>query len=236
MDLKECENKILNMDCLDFLKQCPDDYFDLVLTDPPYKIIKGGCTNHKVKLSGSSLDSLKNGQIFKENTIKFEEWLPEIFRVLKNNTHTYIFCNDRNLKNLLIEAEKVGFKLLNILIWEKNKHSPNRYYLKNCEFIVFLRKGRAKNINNMGYYQCLEVDNVKKKIHPTEKPVELLKILIKNSTRENDTILDIFSGSGATAVSALMTNRKFIGIEKDFDYWQVSCERLKNVQTKLRFD
>ena len=231
-ELQQFENSILNMDCLDFLKQCPDNYFDLVLTDPPYKKVKGGCTNHKVKLKGVNLKELKNGKYFKENIIKFSQWLPETFRVLKNNAHIYIFCDDRNMKELLVETEKAQFKLLNILVWRKNKHSPNRYYLKNCEFVAFLRKGKAKNINNMGDYQCLEVDSVEKKIHPTEKPIELIKNLIKNSTKENDIVLDLFSGSGSTAMSALKTNRKFICVEKDFDYWQASCERLKNAQAQ----
>ena len=66
------------------------------------------------------------------------------------------------MRELLNVAYESGFKLLNILTWKKSKHNPNRYYLKNSEFIVMLRKGKAVNINNMGTYQVLEVNNVEK--------------------------------------------------------------------------
>lgn len=170
---------------------------------------------------------MKSGSVFKHNSIKFAEWLPELYRVLKEGSHCYVMVNDRNMLELLSEAKKSKFKLLNILTWKKTKHTPNRYYLKNSEFIVFLRKGRAKNINNMGTFQVLEVDNVSKKRHPSEKPVELMNILINNSSNENEIVLDPFLGSGTTAVSAVINNRKFIGIEQEWEYCEIANERIK---------
>lgn len=216
-------------DCLELMKDIPDESIDLVVTDPPYKIIQGGCTNKAVRFKGVNEKELKNGTLFKENNVKFSEWLPEVYRILKNNTHCYIMCNDRNLKELLVECENVGFKLLNVLVWGKSKHSPNRYYMKNCEFIVFLRKGKAKNINDMGTKQLLLIDNVANKKHPSEKPIKLMEILIKNSSDEKDIVLDCFMGSGSTGVASINTNRNFIGIELDENYFNIAKERISNV-------
>lgn len=201
--------------------------YDLILTDPPYRLVKGGCTNHAVKLKGSSLEELKRGTVFKENMITFKEWLPLIFKLLKPDKHCYIMCNDRNLKELLIESEKAGFKLLNILVWGKPKHSPNRYYLKNCEFIIFLRKGRAKNINNMGDKQLLLFNNVKNKQHPSEKPVDLMEKLILNSTLIGDTVFDPFMGVGSAGVAALKNKRFFTGIDINEEYVNISIDRFE---------
>jgi len=217
-------NKIYNMDCLEGMKYIDDKSIDLVVTDPPYKLVQGGCTNKAVTLKGAT--NLKSGNVFSDNSIKFSDWIPEVYRVLKENSHCYIMCNDRNLKELLIESENAGFKLLNILVWKKKRHSPNRYYLKNAEFIVFLRKGKAKNINNMGTFQCLEIDNVENKLHPSEKPVKLMEIFICNSSKSGDTVLDPFMGSGTVAISAINTGRKYIGFEINKEYYEVAKHRI----------
>ena len=218
-------NKIYNMDCLEGMKYIEDKSIDLVITDPPYKLVQGGCTNKAVTLKGAT--NLKSGNVFSDNSIKFSDWIPEVYRVLKENSHCYIMCNDRNLKELLIESENAGFKLLNILVWKKKRHSPNRYYLKNAEFIVFLRKGKAKNINNMGTFQCLEIDNVENKLHPSEKPVKLMEIFICNSSKSGDTVLDPFMGSGTTAIACINTNRNYIGFELDKHYCEIANERIQ---------
>jgi site-specific DNA-methyltransferase (adenine-specific) len=217
-------NKIYNMDCLEGMKYIEDKSIDLVITDPPYKLVQGGCTNKAVTLKGAT--NLKSGNVFSDNSIKFSDWIPEVYRVLKENSHCYIMCNDRNLKELLIESENAGFKLLNILVWKKKRHSPNRYYLKNAEFIVFLRKGKAKNINNMGTFQCLEIDNVENKLHPSEKPVKLMEIFICNSSKSGDTVLDPFMGSGTVAISAINTGRKYIGFEINEEYCHMAEQRI----------
>lgn len=220
--------KLLKGDCLELMKDIPDKSIDLIVTDPPYKIIQGGCTNKAVRFKGSTEKQLKTGTLFKENNINFSDWVPEVYRILKDNTHCYIMCNDRNLKDLLNVCEKTGFKLLNVLVWGKSKHSPNRYYMKNCEFITMFRKGKAKNINNMGTKQLLLVNNVDNKSHPSEKPIELMKILIENSSNEQDTVLDPFIGSGSTGVACKELNRNFIGIELDEKYFEIAKKRIED--------
>ena len=101
--------------------------------------------------------------------------------------------------------------------------------MKNCEFILFLYKGKAKPIKNKGASQFLEYRNKngKEKLHPTEKPVDLIKELIYNSSNENDIVLDCFMGCGSTGVACIETNRRFYGIELDEKYFKIAEERLK---------
>ena len=172
----------------------------------------------------------KNGKLFKHNDIKFEDWLPKVYRVLKQGTHCYIMINPRNLTELQTKAEKIGFKFQNILIWAKNNSTPNKYYLNSYEMILMLRKGKAKNINHMGTKNVLQIRKIiGNKKHPTEKPVELMEILIDNSTRGGDVILDPFMGSGTTGVACKNLNRDFIGIEIDEKYFKIAEERINEV-------
>ena len=215
-------------DCLEEMKKIPDNKVDLICTDPPYKKVQGGCTNHAVKLSGATKEDLSKGKFFKENIIKFEEWIPECYRVLKEGTHCYIMCDDRNLGEILNVGKSAGFKLLNILTWKKTKHTPNRYYLKNSEFIIMFRKGKARNINHMGTFQVLEFSNVEKKTHPAEKPFDLISCLVENSSDEGEIVLDPFMGSGVCGEVCIKKNRKFVGIEKDEKYFSLSKERIES--------
>lgn len=230
------KNKIYNMDCLEGIKAIPSSSIDCFITDPPYRIISGGITNLKRKDEVRGIFNKRNGsfasnyarqgKLFKYNEITFKEWLPEVFRVMKNRSHIYIFTNDRNMNELITEAEKAGFQLVNILIWKKNNATPNRYYLKNAEFIVLFRKGQARTINNRGTKTVIEMNIVKNRIHPTEKPVELLKMFIENSTEKNDVVLDCFLGSSSLAVACMETDRNFIGFEIDKEYYEKSIERI----------
>ncbi len=167
--------------------------------------------------------------MFKHNDVKFEHWLPELYRVMADKSHTYLMINSRNLSELQSKAEKTGFKFQNLLIWHKGNVTPNKWYMQGFECILMLRKGGAKNINNMGDSNILNVPNIiGKKKHPSEKPVALLEIMINNSTQEHGTVLDMFMGSGGCAVAALNTNRKFIGIELDKEYFAIAEKRIND--------
>lgn len=218
---------LYNDDIRDCICNIEDESVDCVVVDPPYKIVQGGCTNQAVRYTGTTHEQLKNGTVFKDNDIKFSDWIPLLYPKVKDGSHVYIMSNDRNLEEVLRVARESKFKLLNILTWKKSKHNPNRYYLKNSEFICMFRKGKAVNINNMGTFQVLEVPNVDKKIHPSEKPVDLLKILIENSSKEDDIVLDCFMGSGSTGLACVQSGRKFIGIEKDNTYYEIAKNRIE---------
>lgn len=180
--------------------------------------------------------AVKDGKMFAYNEIKFSDWLPEVFRVLKKGTHAYIMINARNLKDLQVECEKVGFEFQNLLVWHKtNTQTPNKYYMQNAEFILMLSKRPAKNINDMGSKTVISIPNVKNKIHSTEKPVGLMKILIENSTKEGEIVLDPFMGSGSTARACQELDRQYIGTEIDPMYYEVCIDRLSKPINKPLF-
>lgn len=250
-----------NMDCMEGMKEIPDNSIDCVVTDCPYRIVSGGCTNDAVKIGrsrkreahggcyvgdtnhvnlGGIFDEFdewrytKDGKLFKYNEIRFEEWLPEIYRILKNGTHCYIMVNARNLKDLQQAAENAGFIFQNLLVWDKGNSLPNKYYMNSYELILMLCKGAAKNINNMGTSNILRVSNImRNKHHPTEKPVELMKILIENSTNKSEIVLDPFMGSGSTGIAASLLNREFIGFEIDETYYKLANERIERETAQM---
>lgn len=115
--------------------------------------------------------------------------------------------NTLNLERYLTLSRQAGFKLHNILVWEKNNVLPNRWYMKNAEYILFLRKGKAFSINNKSSKTVHKFNNVKSKEHPTEKPIDLLEMYILNSSKENDTVLDFTMGSGTTGIACKNLNR-----------------------------
>ena len=229
--------ELKNDNCLNVLKILKDNSVDLVVTDCPYHIVSGGCSKgiygqskyKNIDTSNNNIENIEKGKIFEHNNIEFSEWLPDLYRILKNKTHCYIMINGRNLKELQQEAEKVGFIFQNLLVWKKNNATPNRYYRNNSEFILMLRKGKARNINKMATKNILEIPNIiGKKTHPTEKPVELMKILIDNSSNINDLILDPFMGTASVGVACKELGRKFLGVEIDEKYFKIAKERLEN--------
>lgn len=262
-------NKIYNVDCLELMRGgWLNNSVDLVLTDCPYHIVGGWCSNweywnkktpswilernkparkdkkgnsyytdtNHVSLCGVLNDHdattyAKQGKLFKHNDIQFSDWLPYVYKILKEWCHCYIMINGRNLCELQTEAEKVGFEYQQLLVRDKWNSTPNRYYLNSCEFILMLRKGKARNINDMWTKNILRIPNIIwNKKHPTEKPVELMKIMIKNSTNEWDVVFDPFMWAWATAVASKELRRNYLWCEIDERYYKVAMERLSQIQ------
>ena len=227
--------KLYQGDCIEVMKNIEDGSVDLVVTDPPYKTITGGDSN------GANSERPKgmlrgNRKLFKHQKMNISDWMPEIYRVLKQGSHCYIFTNSLNLQEMLNEATKVGFKLHNLLVWEKNNCTPSQYYMKNCEYVLFLRKGKAKWINNIGDSKTVHKFNniIGNKLHPTEKPVDLLEYYLLNSSEPNNIVFDPFMGSGSTGVACLNTNRNFIGIELDEGYFNIAQNRIEEAANKTK--
>ena len=221
----ELTNTIYNMDVLQLMKKMNDKCVDLVVTDPPYKVISGGRPHLKGQPSG--ILKLNDGKIFEYNDIAPELWIPEVYRVLKDNTHCYIMVNTLNLENYLHICRETGFGLHSVLCWERNNVTPSRWYMKNCEFTLFLRKGKAKAINNVSSKMIHQFDNILgNKNHPTEKPVELMKYYIANSSNPGDLIFDPFCGSGSTLIAAKELGRIYIGCEIDTQYYSIAKDIL----------
>ena len=227
--------KLLHGDCLNEIKKIPDKFIDLIITDPPYPTTARGSAGN----SGGMLqkDINKKGLVFTHNDIDCEKYVPEFYRVLKDGSHCYVMTNHVNLIHMLNTFTANGFHFIKSLIWNKGNKIMGQYYMSQFEYILFFRKGRGVKINNCGTSDIISVPNKKQKgedgknLHDTEKPVELMKILVENSSKENGIVLDPFMGIGATGVAALNTNRNFIGIELDEKYYNIAKERI-NQATK----
>ena len=224
-------------DFLDIVKDIKDNSIDLIVTDPPYKTTKrGGTGNSGGMCKDKNFSNGKGG--FKYNIITPNEFMPELYRVLKDNSHCYIMTNHINLQNMINVATKSGFHFIKCLIWDKGNKIMGQCYMSQFEYIIFLRKGKHKKINNCGTSDILSVPNKKTKdkdgnnIHNTEKPVELMKILVENSSKEGDTVLDPFMGVGSTGISCNNIGRNFIGIEIDEKYFNIAKQRMEGYYGK----
>lgn len=216
---------LLQEDIRQTLSKMKDESVDLILTDPPYRTISGGKSGPKGRPSG--ILSKNDGKIFKHNDIDISEYISGLYRVLKDQSHMYMMVNLINLVPFWKAIEGAGFQIHNLLVWEKNNVVVNRWYMKNAEYVIFARKGRAKMILNQGSKTVHSFDNVLGgRSHPTEKPVDLMRFYIENSSKVGDTVFDPFMGTGATGVAAIEANRNFIGVEIDPDYFIKAKERI----------
>lgn len=222
-------NLICN-DCLEVLKRIDDESIDLLVTDPPYKITSRGCSGNA---GGMFLKDInKKGDVFTHNNIDCTEYAPEFYRILKDGSHCYVMTNHVNLIHMLNTFTQAGFRFIKSLIWNKGNKIMGQYYMSQFEYILFFRKGKGVKINKCGTSDILSVPNIKSKdefgknLHDTEKPVELMKILIENSSKENGTVIDPFMGIGATALACMETNRNFIGVEIDKKYYSIAKDRV----------
>lgn len=228
---------IKNGDCLELMKNIPDNSIDMILTDPPYKITARGNGGN----SGGMFQKkeVNNGKVFKVNDLDIEDWLPEFYRVLKDGTHCYIMTNNKNITHYLSVINSSPFHFIKNLIWVKDNKIMGQTYMSQFEYVIMLRKGKHKRINDCGQSDVLQIPNKKMKnlegktIHDTEKPTKLNEILISNSTNEGEIVLDPFMGIGGCGVACVNTNRNFIGIELDENYFEIAKERIDKV-TKMR--
>ena len=223
---------IKNIDCREFLKTVGDNTVDLIVCDPPYRITpRGNCINHGFLRTKKGMD----GTIFEHNSVECDEWFPECFRVLKDGGHCYIMCNHVNLYKFLTVAKDSGLHFIKSLIWNKGNKVAGLYYMNSFEYILFFRKGKSVKINDCGASDVLNIPNVKLKdssgnnLHDTSKPVELMEILIKNSSQVGETVLDFAFGIGTTAIACRNLNRNFIGCEIDEKYYRIAQRRLEEI-------
>jgi len=213
---------------------------DLIVTDPPYKITARG--NGGTSGGMFQKKEVNNGKLFKKNDLEIQEWLPKLYNILKDNSHCYIMTNNKNITHYLKtidemyfnDDKKQKFHFVKNLIWVKDNKIMGQSYMSQFEYIIMLRKGKHKKINNCGDSDVLVVKNKKlkdennKTMHDTEKPIELMETLIKNSSNENDVVFDPFMGIGATAIASKNLKRYFIGCEIDEKYFEITVKRLNN--------
>lgn len=219
--------RLFNGDCLKVLASLPEGSIDLVVCDPPYSTTPYG--SHGSMGGISKTKALKKGKGgFNHCELQIEDYLPLLMNVMKDKAHGYIMCNNKNLSRFLIAIHGAGFNIFKTLIWAKNTCITNMYYMDSHEYIIFFRKGKAKKINNCGTRSVIHCDIPRGKAHPSQKPVDLMKILVENSSNPGDVVLDFAMGVGTTGKACLETNRNFVGIELDKKYFNIAKKEVNN--------
>lgn len=240
MTLRLDENeryKLVKSDYLDAIKSIPDSSIDLILTDPPYNLANYSTGNMKFEWRAEINNDVAE---WDEKPLNPSEFANEFKRILKPTGNIFIFCS----YNLLGEYHKSFDPLFNtfqFMVWHKTNPIPNirkSSFLNSCELIVCCwdkgHKWNFKRQNEMHNFIetpiCMGKERVKNKegknAHPTQKPLSVLKHIIEISTNENDIVLDCFNGVGSTGEASLMLNRRYIGIDLDDEYIELSKERL----------
>ncbi|WP_252714525.1 DNA-methyltransferase [Treponema phagedenis] len=217
--MKLTENiELLHGDCLDFLPKIPDESIQSIITDPPYFL---GMTHNSQKGCFNDLAICKPF---------YEKLFKEYKRILKPDGCIYFFCDWRSYAFYYTLLDSV-MQVKNLLVWEKHGRPSLNVYGSGHEFIMFSGKIKKSYITNI-------IDDVAsfnigarktngEKIHPTQKPIELMEKFIFDSTDEGDVVLDSFMGSGTTGIACLNTNRRFIGMEIDDNYFNIAKNRLE---------
>ena len=216
---------------MDLLRSLPNESIDLCVSDVPYAVTARGNAGN----SGGMLqkDIYNSGKVFEHNSIDIEEYLPELYRVLKDGSHCYLMCNHVNLVHFLKVIDESDFHFIKCLIWNKQNKIQGTFYMNCFEYIIFMRKGKAVPINDCGRGDILSIPNIKTKkangenIHDSQKPIALMQILIENSSQKGDLVLDPFMGSGTTALACIRAQRHYIGTEIDKDYFDIIQKRIR---------
>lgn len=233
-------NQITCEDNLNYLRNLPDNSVDLVVTDPPYNVSQG----QNITIKGRTIrkDFGKWDYNFSPEPV-----LKELKRVLKPNGQIYIFCGTNQIPQYMsILKDKWFFR--NLLIWHKTNPAPRiskTNFVFSTEYIIYgINEKGMPSKSTFNFTKQNEMHNVfttpslqgkerlksgRKALHPTQKPLSILKKLITTSSKEGDVVLDVFMGVGSTAVAALETNRKFLGCDVDPKYVKHANRRIAEV-------
>lgn len=207
-------------DCLELMKNIPNESVDIIITDPPY-----GINLTPQRINGK----FKNTKIINDDTLNWLDYfVEETYRISKNVV--CVFCGWQNIDKFKIALEN-KFIVKNILVWDKDWFGMGNNYRPNYELMLLLCKTniktKSKNKSNILTYRRLSPQKMK---HSCEKPIPLLEDLLLELSNENDVVLDPFMGSGSTGVACKNTNRNFIGIELDEKYFNIAKERINELK------
>ncbi|MFR9552630.1 MAG: site-specific DNA-methyltransferase [Rikenellaceae bacterium] len=252
---------LLQGDCIELLRGI-DFKFDMIFADPPYFLSNGGISVQSGKMvcvdkgDWDKSKGLENNYIFNYN------WIKECRAKLKESGTIWVSGTYHNIFQIVNILTEQDFKILNIVTWAKTNPPPNlscRCFTHSTEFIVWARKN--KNTPHYYNYELMRDINGGKQMrdvwnmpaiapwekssgkHPTQKPLHLLVRIIQSSTQESDWILDPFSGSSTTGIAATILNRKFLGIELNSVFLELSKKRytelsepdsIEKIKTKLK--
>jgi len=260
---KTTETALYNEDCLKILAKFPDDYVDMIFADPPYNLSNNGITCHAGKMVSVNKGKWDKSNGF-ENDVEFhEKWISECRRVLKPGGTIWISGTNHSIYQCGFLLQKHNFHLLNDISWFKPNAAPNlacTTFAHSHETLLWAKKDKkAKHIFNYekmknGIFSEDKMKAPDKQMrtvwsiptpspdektfgkHPTQKPLALLKRIVLSSTNENSLILDPFNGGGTTGVAAkIIGNRKYIGIEIEKEFIDLTINRLNQITQQPKF-
>jgi len=191
-------------DAVEWLGSLPSGSADLIITDPAYESLeKHRAVGTTTRLTADWFPIFPNS--------RYPEFFAELFRVLRKDAHCYVLCDQETMFVVKPIAEAAGFRFWKPLIWDKVKMGMGYHYRASYECILFFEKGK-RNLANKGIRDVLPCPRIRG-AYPTEKPVELLEVLVQQSSSEGEIVLDPFTGSGSTGHAALRHGRRFAGCD-----------------------
>lgn len=229
--LKIGPHTIMQGDCLERLREIPDNSVDLILTDPPYSSGAGqeAATGGKKSMNRS----VDGAAWFASDNLSAEGFLyfmrevgVQWRRVLKPGGHVLTFIDWRMAGHLFSALESAALKKNNLLVWDKTYIQMGRFFRNQHELILHLSKGTGLDPIRKNQGNVLGHKPVRTSDHPTAKPIPLLVDLLTTVCPEGGTVVDCFMGSGTTGVACARTGRNFIGIELDPTYYLTSAMRI----------
>jgi len=225
---------IYNIDCIEGSKKLlPDRFADLIITDPPYNLRFGGTTQTRTKRPRFNI--IANDNLSFHEYQKFSlRWLHEAYRILKPGRHIYVFIDWRMYPHMARWMSKIGFVIKNCIVWDKMQMGLGWQYRYQHEFIIFAVKGASKT-RRIGTRSRTDIWKIRKlpaskMVHPTEKPADLMKEIILNSSQPGEMVVDFFLGSGPVTEAALMNDRELTGFEVDPHYYKLNVERIERLK------
>jgi site-specific DNA-methyltransferase (adenine-specific) len=220
-------------DVIDFLRTFEDESVDLICTDPAYESLE----KHR---SVGTTTRLTNAWFPIFPNERFEELFEECYRVLAKQRHMYIMCDQETMFHIKPIGEAAGFKFWKPIVWDKLAMGTGYHYRARTEFILFFEKrtarggkGKGLQLNSKSICDILQIKRLKKPkgvLYPTEKPVDLIKILIEQSTQPGQCVVDPFMGSGAVGEASLVLGRDFFGCDIEDDAITRATARLQNIE------
>lgn len=217
---------LAGVDAIDWLRSFPAESVALVITDPAYESLeKHRAVGTTTRLKVSDGSSNEWFPIF-PNT-RFPELFAQLFRVLKRDTHFYMYCDQETMFVAKPMAEAAGFRFWKPIVWEKVSIGMGYHYRARYEFVLFFEKGKRK-LNNLGIADVITCKRIRNG-YPTEKPSEVSSILIGQSSQPGEVVIDPFMGSASVGVAALGLGRRFAGTDVAPTALKLAMQRLETM-------